>query len=135
MTLEDALPAAADELHRRFGVQTLWLFGSGASGSMDPESDVDLAGLFSRRPTPDELSGCALELAARFGRPVDLIDLRASGPVLARQVLASGRILMETQRAARQQLEMMLPAALEDLRITRAPIDTALVHRVLHERL
>lgn len=45
------LARAVDLLDERFGVDALWLFGSEAQGRARPDSDVDLAGLFRRRPT------------------------------------------------------------------------------------
>jgi nucleotidyltransferase-like protein len=44
------LQRVADFLEERFGLDTLWLFGSEALGTSRPNSDVDLAALFHRRP-------------------------------------------------------------------------------------
>lgn len=69
------------------------LFGSQATGDSTDESDIDLA-LLSDRPIS---GGLKLELVemigARFGRPVDIVDLYyAAEPVLG-QVFKGKRLL------------------------------------------
>ena len=66
------------ELCRRFHVAKLELFGSRATGTARPESDVDLLVTFEEGFTPSFLSEngfCALHLAleAFFGRHIDLL--------------------------------------------------------------
>lgn len=95
MVGEDALREAADLLERRFGVDTLWLFGSEARGTTHAGSDLDLGALFRRRPAPLERLDAAAELAELLGREVDLVDLDRASPVLGLQVLRSGRLLVD----------------------------------------
>jgi predicted nucleotidyltransferase len=73
------LDLAAERLDRRFGLAALWLFGSRASGAAREDSDLDLAALFRRSPSPLELLEAQAELGAELGVELDLIDLaRAS---------------------------------------------------------
>jgi len=77
------------------------LFGSQATGDITGESDIDLA-LLTDMPIS---SGLKLELVemigARFGRPVDLVDLyHAAEPILG-QVFKGKRLLGDDATYAR----------------------------------
>jgi predicted nucleotidyltransferase len=68
-------------LARRYGVARLELFGSAATGAFDPEtSDLDFLVEFEN-PGPEgkfnAYFGLLNELTALFGRPVDLVSIRA----------------------------------------------------------
>lgn len=61
-------------LCRRHHVARLELFGSRATGTARPDSDVDLLVSFAPGFTPGlEFFGLADEFAAIFGHPVDLV--------------------------------------------------------------
>jgi predicted nucleotidyltransferase len=77
------------------------LFGSQATGNITGESDIDLA-LLTDMPIS---SGLKLELVemigARFGRPVDIVDLyHAAEPILG-QVFKGKRLLGDDATYAR----------------------------------
>lgn len=74
-------------------VRAIWLYGSFASGTAGPESDVDLAVLADRPLDPGGLLDPTLELEGRFGRPVQLVDLRAVSTVLRFEAVARGELL------------------------------------------
>ncbi|MEJ7744680.1 MAG: nucleotidyltransferase domain-containing protein [Nocardioidaceae bacterium] len=79
---------------RRYGVVRLDVFGSVGRGDARPESDVDL--LYSL--APDKRLGWAIEdltsdLAAVFGRPVDLVSRRALNQRIRDRVLAEAQTL------------------------------------------
>jgi predicted nucleotidyltransferase len=66
------------ELCRRYGVQSLYLFGSAATGQFLPRSsDLDFAvELLDQQPTgsyADRYFGLLESLERLFGRPVDLV--------------------------------------------------------------
>ena len=70
------------------------LFGSLASGRSRPDSDLDIAVEADRPLQPAEKARLIEALAAAFGRPVDLIDLKAaSGPLLG-QILKHGQRIL-----------------------------------------
>lgn len=84
-----ALPAEIEsqrakigEICARFGVRTLELFGSAASGRFDAaRSDLDFMVEFdpARRTRPfEQYFGLKEELEALFERPVDLVEAGAS---------------------------------------------------------
>jgi len=49
MAISDEIEKIVTFLDLRFGVDTLWLFGSEAAGTARKDSDLDLAALFRRR--------------------------------------------------------------------------------------
>lgn len=72
---------ALEELCRRYGVRSLFLFGSAASDDFDPgRSDVDLLVEFEALPPggyADAYFGLRESLEDLFGRDVDLVALSA----------------------------------------------------------
>nr|WP_297992636.1 nucleotidyltransferase family protein [uncultured Actinomyces sp.] len=81
--------ARLDALCRRFGIARLDVFGSVARGEDGPGSDVDLLyELAQGRLLGWEIEDLSQDLAALFGRPVDLVSRKALHPLIRDQVLA-----------------------------------------------
>jgi len=129
----DELVRATALLEGRFPLSALWLFGSEARGQARRDSDVDLAILFPRPILADQLLVARLDLEALLGRSVDLIDLRRASPILGRQVLRDGRLLLDRDPADRHVFAMLLPSRYTDLKIARGAVEKALVEAV-HDR-
>lgn len=73
----------------KYGIAELRVFGSGARGTAQTSSDIDV--LYALRPGRRlgwEIEQLADELAELFGRPVDLVSRRALHPLLQDSVLA-----------------------------------------------
>ncbi len=134
MLSPDDLERAVDFLDERFGVDVLWLFGSEAQDRARPDSDVDLAGLFRRRPSHLDRFRAAVDLGTLLGRDVDLIDLDGVTPILVRQVLQTGRLLADREPARRHALFSKTVSLYEDLKILRRDAERALFERVAHGR-
>jgi hypothetical protein len=86
--------ARLSEICDAYGIAELVLFGSAASDTAGPASDVDL--LYTLRPGRTlgwEIEDLADDLADLFGRPVDLVSRRALHARLRDQVLANARPL------------------------------------------
>jgi predicted nucleotidyltransferase len=83
------------------GIQAIYRFGSTASGSAGPDSDIDLAVLGPYPLDPLLRFDVQEQLASALRRPVDLVDLRAASTVMAMQVLATGRLLDDVAPEAR----------------------------------
>jgi uncharacterized protein len=130
MVTEAALHGAGDLLERRFGLDTLWLFGSAARGEEREDSDLDLAALFRRRPAALELLDAKGELADLLGREVDLVDLDRASPILGMQVLRSGRLLVDRNPARRYAFFSRTISMYEDVKILRREAERALLQRV-----
>ena len=128
--IDDRLRLAADLLHQRFGLGALWLFGSEAQGVARPDSDVDLAGLFDRSPDPLELFEAAGDLQEVLGRPVDLVDLDRTSPILAMQVLRHGRVLADRDSKRRVAFAVRALSLYEDLKILRREVDRGVAARL-----
>lgn len=123
------LTRAIGWLDERFGVETLWVFGSEAKGTATAESDLDLAALFLRPPTPLERIEAAVDLGSLLGREVDLIDLDRTTPILAMQVLRHGKLLVDRNRTRRTAFFGRTISMYEDLKIVRRGAEQALLKR------
>jgi len=121
-------------LEERFGLDALFVFGSEASGTPHRESDLDLAALLRRRPDSLELLDAQTALEGIARRDVDLVDLAAASPILARQVLHGGRCVFGAEAPALARFEATLPSRYEDLKRVRAESESALVQRVVRGR-
>jgi uncharacterized protein len=129
----EALTRVTSLVEARFPLSALWLFGSEARGQARPDSDVDLATLFSQPVASEQLFEASLDLQSLLGRSVDLVDLRRASPILARQVLRDGRLLVDRDPADRHAFAMVLPSRYVDLKISRRAAELALVESV-HDR-
>ena len=87
------------------------LFGSSANATDTAESDLDIA-VLADRPLESELKIQIIgELATRFGRPIDLIDLRTAGEPLLGEVLKGRRILGDDTTYAKLIVRHLFDAA------------------------
>lgn len=82
-------------------VQAIYHFGSTATGTEGPDSDIDLAILGPYSLDPLVRFDLQEQLALALRRSVDLVDLRAASPVMVMQVLATGRLLHDAAPEAR----------------------------------
>jgi uncharacterized protein len=85
----------------------IWLFGSGAKGTLNPESDIDLAFFSDARLDSYQIFMIAQELAGLIGREVDLIDLHKASTVMKAQIVGQGRLIHEQDPLKRMNFAMM----------------------------
>ena len=91
------------------GVVAVYLFGSFARGSEGPESDVDVAVLYSDAParTFDGLPLSLEEgLERRLGRAVEVVVLNHASADLIHRVLRDGKLLIDLAPSSRIQFEV-----------------------------
>lgn len=81
-TLRTRFPEMSD----RFGVASLWLFGSASRGELSEHSDVDLLVAFDGWATFDRYFGLQLYLEELLGRRVDLATERMLKPRLRQRI-------------------------------------------------
>ena len=115
-TAIETLRAALDRTE--VAVSCAYLFGSVARGEAGPDSDVDVAVLFTETPSPTLLGPVATlqgELEEALRRPVDLIVLNRAGPDLIHRVLREGELLQERDRSHRIRFEVASRNAYFDL--------------------
>lgn len=129
MEAEEQIRKVQSYLEVRFGLDALWVYGSAATGTAGPRSDLDLAGLFRGRPAPEDVLDAAAELAGHLGRDVDLVDLDRATPILAMQVLRHGRLLVDHSPRRRHAFFSRTVSLYEDLKIVRRPLEQALYRR------
>lgn len=84
---------------RRNQVQELALFGSAASGTMGPESDIDLLVTFLPEARVGFLTLARMqrELEELLGRKVDLVPKGGLKPVIRDSVLTSAQVVYVRQ--------------------------------------
>ncbi len=91
------------------GVIAVYLFGSFARGNEGPESDVDVAVLYSEAParTFDGLPLSLEEgLERRLGRAVEVVVLNHASVDLIHRVLRDGKLLIDLDPSSRIQFEV-----------------------------
>jgi len=88
-------------LESRADVRLAYVFGSAARGEARVSSDVDLAVLFEPLPEARDLDRLAADLQTGAGRRVDLVVLNTAPPLLAREILKTGRCLACRSEAER----------------------------------
>jgi predicted nucleotidyltransferase len=87
-------PRAIAEFCHKWHVTELGLFGSVLRDDFRPDSDVDVFVTFDEGHTPGwEIVTMQDELAALFGRRVDLGTKRSLSPRLAKRILASAEVI------------------------------------------
>ena len=94
MLIVDLDPERLRDVCERYGVASLEVFGSAARDEDRPDSDVDL--LYVLKPHARlgfRLFDLEDELAALFGRPVDLVSRKSINKHIREQVLADAQPL------------------------------------------
>jgi predicted nucleotidyltransferase len=83
-----------------------YLFGSQASGNVNPMSDLDVAVYTDSAATPNELWCLQSEIMeAACIKRVDLIDLRRAPPVLVYEIVSTGKLLFSGDAEAVNRFE------------------------------
>ena len=90
------------------GLELAVVFGSVAQGNARADSDLDIAVRYAAPLDAEQKLALIRSLGAASGRPVDLIDLRTAGPIVARQALTRGKRLFGTDTDFASQLSRSL---------------------------
>jgi predicted nucleotidyltransferase len=94
VTISEPLTQVTSTIHAAFpNILAIYLFGSRANGTANPESDLDLAVLVAGYVEPLQLWKVSNDLAEIAGCEVDLLDMRAASTVMQYQILQTGRRL------------------------------------------
>jgi predicted nucleotidyltransferase len=104
----------------------VYLFGSAAAGRLRPDSDVDLALLPSGPLQASARLALQNDLAELLGRDVHLVDLSSASSVLAKEVIAGGRVIAMNDPRRRAEFEMYALSDYARLNEERAPVLAAL---------
>jgi hypothetical protein len=100
--------ALADHLRSRADIIAAYLFGSQARGTARADSDVDIGIWLPHRPTTllDGAFDLAGDLAARIGKPVDVVVMNSAPSDVVHRILRDGELLVERDRSARIRFEV-----------------------------
>ena len=74
-------------------VRAIYSFGSVATGTDDPQSDIDIAILPAEKLNPFDRWKMGERLACLANRDVDLIDLSRASTVMCFQIVSTGKCL------------------------------------------
>jgi len=92
------------------GALAVYLFGSRARKTSGPQSDVDLALLYSEVPTSQTLDSLPLllkgDLEELLGLTVDVVVLNTASPDLCHRVFRDGIVLLDRDRRFRLRFEV-----------------------------
>ena len=119
-------PELARLLPELEGALFAFVFGSFGSERFGPESDLDLAVRFPGPLSFDDRLDLATRLSGVARRTVDLVDLASADPIIAMQVLRTGRPILVRDRLAFETFRMTTPSRYFDWKITRRPVEEAL---------
>jgi predicted nucleotidyltransferase len=98
----DALAAA---LSARAEVRLAYVFRSAVTGRRRAASDADVAVLFAGAPGARALDGLTEDLEAAAGRRIDLVDLATAPPLLAHEIVKTGRCIVCRDATERGEFE------------------------------
>lgn len=107
-------------------VRLAYLFGSVAAGTARDASDVDVAVLLAPGVDPETMDRLTAALERVSSRTVDLVDLTAAPPLLAHEIIKTGKLILSRDDDERVAF------------VTRATarfLDTAHLRKVQHHYL
>jgi uncharacterized protein len=115
-------------------IRVAYLFGSCARGDCGPTSDVDVALLADQPIDLMDLAAIGTRLGTGLDRRVDVVDLRSAPPLLCRQVVAEGELVLVRDALLRFDFEQEAVRRCEDTRSLRSQQQQLLRERLAHGR-
>jgi predicted nucleotidyltransferase len=106
-----------------------FLMGSFGTPRFNDQSDLDLAVYFSNKVDWNWRAKLSSQLMDIVGRDVDLVDLRDTDPIFARQVLETGRLLFCKDSGLLVSWKATQMSKYIDLKMGRAEIEKQLLTR------
>ncbi len=110
-------------------VEFIFLMGSAGTDKFHDKSDVDI-GVFWK-PSTDEKNKqiCARNLEDKFGREVDLVSLNKIDVIFGRQVLETGRLILNHSPGILLDWKMNILSAYPDFKVSRKIIEDNILNR------
>ena len=124
-----------DVLRHRDDVLVAYLFGSAIRGRRRRDSDIDVAVIFGASLGPRERFRLRCELGERIAATsavefADVIDLEQAPPLLAHEILRSGRLLFSRDERRRVEVTARQVMRYIDTRPQRRVLDDATFRRL-----
>jgi predicted nucleotidyltransferase len=98
-------------LHAIPGLRLVMLFGSRASGTARPDSDLDVGILLDAPMPAAQVQQIVASIAGEFGCPVDVVDLFGAPEPLLGEVLKGERVCGDSSAHARLLTRHLIEAA------------------------
>lgn len=117
------------ERHLTAKARFVYLLGSAGSARFTAESDIDLAASFIKPAAFEEMAELRAAIESDLGKDADLTDLNAADPIYGRQVLETGRLIVNNDPEERLKWEVRQLGFYPDLKFSRKGIEAALLTR------
>lgn len=118
-------------LEKKLGklVQFAYLLGSAGTPRFHAESDIDLAVFWKRVPPYEKLSKIRSDLNDSLNTEIDLVSLNAIDPIFGRQVLETGRLLIEKSPGIHLKWKSDQLSRYPDFKFSRKVIEDGILNR------
>lgn len=124
----------ADYFKKKPGIVAVYLFGSHASGSDVPESDVDISVLFDRND-PDYIHSLMdeilLNLPKLLRKDIHPVAMNSASEALLKQIFAKGRCLLVKDSRKLAEFRMIAYARIAGFNYYLKKMQAGLIRRVL----
>lgn len=133
VAIPDPVPAVTQVLQAQPDIALAWVFGSFARGEARANSDLDVAisSCDGVALAPRVLDALAEDLEEAAGRRVDLVVIDRAAPLLAREILRDGRLVLCRSDEARVRCDVAVCRRVQDTEHLRAVQAMYLRERVM----
>lgn len=107
-----------------------FILGSYGTSRFGEESDIDLAAYLNKNIDEKLKSELIMRLEDLTGRDIDLIDLRTVDPIFARQVMETGRLLLNNNPVSLVKWQAVQIGKYIDFKKDRLEIENKLLTRI-----
>lgn len=120
-----------DTLERLYSdkLEFAYLLGSAGTDRFHAESDIDLAVYWKDTPDFSDVSRIGIELEDQFNREVDLISLNTADVIFTRQVLETGRLLLNHSPGKLLQWQSDQLSQYPDFKFSRSVVEKNILNR------
>lgn len=125
MDKEQIYQVIIDFFGEKSGVAAVYVFGSLLKKRPDQSHDVDIAVLYQHEMVPDffQIVNERETLSEKLHKEVDLVLLNGASPILKRQVLEKGKLILDQQPKIRHYFHMHAVSEYHDFRRIRRPLE------------
>ncbi|MGL5000402.1 MAG: type VII toxin-antitoxin system MntA family adenylyltransferase antitoxin [Cetobacterium sp.] len=95
-------------LLENFECETIYVFGSYASGKTHNKSDIDIAFLSKNKIGKYDIFMKAQEISSSVNKEIDLVDLKDSSTVFQNEVVKNGIVILDGDIIKRQKFEVLV---------------------------